>query len=165
MDLIPKKETPRNALIGDRLLDTGRLVEMLVYEGRTLGEISKKLGTSVPSLRKHISQAGTQSLIEAHQKSRAMLMAFHPMANQATRMRRREGLYQEAEESQDRELQRKLLNDAALEMQRVEDLRVGAGQGSGGITVNVVQMESREGTQRAKEVRAEYSVQDDRQGS
>ena len=89
------------SLVNDRALDSARVVSMLIYEGKTAGEIAKALSTTRPKIIEHLESTKVQSMIDDAQEKRHALVAHIPIANFATRLSRLEQIYKANESMED----------------------------------------------------------------
>ena len=89
------------SLVNDRVLDSARVVSMLIYEGKTAGEIAKALNTTRPKVIEHLESSRVQSMITEAQEKRHALVAHIPIANFATRLSRLEQIYKANEQIAD----------------------------------------------------------------
>ena len=62
-------------LVNDRALDSARIVSMLIYEGKTAGEIAKSLNTTRPKVIEHLESPRVQEMIDSAQEKRHALVA------------------------------------------------------------------------------------------
>ena len=85
-------------LVNDRALDSARVVSMLIYEGKTAGEIAKSLNTTRPKIIEHLESPRVQEMIDSAQEKRHALVAHIPIANFATRLSRLEQIYKANEQ-------------------------------------------------------------------
>jgi len=85
-------------LVNDRSLDSARIVSMLIYEGKTAGEIAKSLNTTRPKIIEHLESSRVQKMIDEAQEKRHALVAHIPIANFATRLSRLEQIYKANEQ-------------------------------------------------------------------
>ena len=106
-------------LVNDRALDSARVVSMLIYEGKTAGEIAKALSTTRPKIIEHLESAKVQSMIDEAQEKRHALVAHIPIANFATRLSRLEQIYKVNESMEDYAMCLKTLTAAREETKLV----------------------------------------------
>ena len=106
-------------LVNDRALDSARVVSMLIYEGKTAGEIAKALSTTRPKIIEHLESTKVQSMIDDAQEKRHALVAHIPIANFATRLSRLEQIYKVNESMEDYAMCLKTLTAAREETKLV----------------------------------------------
>ena len=106
-------------LVNDRALDSARVVSMLIYEGKTAGEIAKALSTTRPKIIEHLESTKVQSMIDEAQEKRHALVAHIPIANFATRLSRLEQIYKVNESMEDYAMCLKTLTAAREETKLV----------------------------------------------
>ena len=106
-------------LVNDRALDSARVVSMLIYEGKTAGEIAKALSTTRPKIIEHLESTKVQSMIDEAQEKRHALVAHIPIANFATRLSRLEQIYKVNESIEDYAMCLKTLTAAREETKLV----------------------------------------------
>ena len=106
-------------LVNDRALDSARVVSMLIYEGKTAGEIAKALSTTRPKIIEHLESTKVQSMIDEAQEKRHALVAHIPIANFATRLSRLEQIYKAYESMEDYAMCLKTLTAAREETKLV----------------------------------------------
>ena len=106
-------------LVNDRALDSARVVSMLIYEGKTAGEIAKALSTTRPKIIEHLESTKVQSMIDDAQEKRHALVAHIPIANFATRLSRLEQIYKANESMEDYAMCLKTLTAAREETKLV----------------------------------------------
>ena len=106
-------------LVNDRALDSARVVSMLIYEGKTAGEIAKALSTTRPKIIEHLESTKVQSMIDDAQEKRHALVAHIPIANFATRLSRLEQIYKANENMEDYAMCLKALSAAREETKLV----------------------------------------------
>tara|TARA_R110001592_G_scaffold326576_1_gene607414 strand:- start:201 stop:623 length:423 start_codon:yes stop_codon:yes gene_type:complete len=92
---------------------------MLIYEGKTAGEIAKALSTTRPKIIEHLESTKVQSMIDEAQEKRHALVAHIPIANFATRLSRLEQIYKVNESMEDYAMCLKTLTAAREETKLV----------------------------------------------
>ena len=107
------------SLVNDRALDSARVVSMLIYEGKTAGEIAKALSTTRTKVIEHLESSKVQSMIDEAQEKRHALVAHIPIANFATRLSRLEQIYKANESMEDYTMCLKALSAAREETKLV----------------------------------------------
>ena len=107
------------SLVNDRALDSARVVSMLIYEGKTAGEIAKALSTTRPKIIEHLESTKVQSMIDEAQEKRHALVAHIPIATFATRLSRLEQIYKANESMEDYAMCLKALGAAREETKLV----------------------------------------------
>jgi len=107
------------SLVNDRALDSARIVSMLIYEGKTAGEIARSLNTTRPKVIEHLETSRMQSMIDEAQEKRHALVAHIPIANFATRLSRLEQIYKANEQLADYNMCLKTLGAAREETKLV----------------------------------------------
>ena len=106
-------------LVNDRALDSARVVSMVIYEGKTAGEIAKALSTTRTKVIEHLESSKVQSMIDEAQEKRHALVAHIPIANFATRLSRLEQIYKANESMEDYTMCLKTLGAAREETKLV----------------------------------------------
>ena len=106
-------------LVNDRALDSARIVSMLIYDGKTAGEIAKSLSTTRTKIIEHLETSRVQSMIDEAQAKRHTLVAHIPIANFATRLSRLEQIYKANEQLADYNMCLKTLGAAREETKLV----------------------------------------------